>query len=204
MSNLEEHCVRINTKISISDKRAAMKNATDVLCFFTDALKRQDPAFASLYRGHKITGSYADDLKISFPNEFDFLLIVKLPLLKQFKVGGVGDLTLWYVMYFLPVAVSIRYYAAVEGRAGLRAHRRELPAAPLQPAQPATRAGHGAQVRRCRRVSDEEAVLRMDPLAAGSCVRRSDQVVAQGQGLLSDQHNGLHVPGKNAPQLPLK
>lgn len=86
MSNFESHCQKMNTLISIGAKRSTKQMADDVLWYVTDRMKELDPAFASMYKGNKITGSYADDLKISCPNEFDYVLKVKLPLLSQCQV----------------------------------------------------------------------------------------------------------------------
>lgn len=60
--------------------------ADNVLAYITNEMKSLDGAFKSMYRGPKISGSYADDLKISKPNEFDFLLRIKLPQMNNFKV----------------------------------------------------------------------------------------------------------------------
>lgn len=86
MTNFENHCHMINTMINIGADRSSKTMADEVLCYMTDTMKKLDPAFNSMYKGFKISGSYADDLKISHPNEFDFVLRIKLPLLSQCQV----------------------------------------------------------------------------------------------------------------------
>lgn len=88
MTNFEALCHKLNERIRLRADGQAMLLATAVLDYMTTKMKDFDPAFRSMYKGHKIAGSYADDLKISEPNEFDFVLSIKLPNIKDYRVNG--------------------------------------------------------------------------------------------------------------------
>lgn len=85
MTNFEMYSQKLNERIRIPADGKAMELATGVVKYMTRKMAAIDLSFASMYKGCKIAGSYADDLKISEPNEFDFVLTIRLPNLKQFK-----------------------------------------------------------------------------------------------------------------------
>lgn len=186
MQNFEKHCHKINLMINIGADRSPKTMADEVLCYMTDTMKKLDPAFNSMYRGFKISGSYADDLKISHPNEFDFVLTIKLPLLKQCQVRCRHRR-----LHFLYFVSPHRSRSADENHPGLCENWCRSPAQHSQPAKPRTYNESSANLHRSERLSAEDPVRLVDPLAAGQGVWRSTEAAGSRQVLAAEERQSL-------------
>uniref|UniRef100_A0A6P4FN92 Uncharacterized protein LOC108052901 n=1 Tax=Drosophila rhopaloa TaxID=1041015 RepID=A0A6P4FN92_DRORH len=65
--------------IEPKDRQTFKEDAQQIENEFIRAISRQDPFFASAFRGFALTGSNLDDVKINLPDEFDMLTTVQMP-----------------------------------------------------------------------------------------------------------------------------
>ncbi|XP_055374271.1 cyclic GMP-AMP synthase-like receptor isoform X5 [Condylostylus longicornis] len=89
MSTLDEVLKQINSKfitISNTDRGPYAKHYDFVRDTIILKLKEIDKIFDKLYRGHCLGGSYADNIKISKPDEYDLVLRLKLRECNLIKV----------------------------------------------------------------------------------------------------------------------
>lgn len=77
--NAEEafHLINRFTSLNGMDKQTT-KNYETVKKYIIDEMCKQDKVFNYLANRHNLAGSYADNLKITSPNEFDLLIEIKL------------------------------------------------------------------------------------------------------------------------------
>lgn len=77
---LENHLQRISTRFISIDKEvksAFRQHYDNVLNHMMSCMKQKDHVFEKLYQEVKLAGSYADEIKVTAPNEFDALVILK-------------------------------------------------------------------------------------------------------------------------------
>lgn len=105
-TNFEGEINAMSKFITVDDS-TNIHHAESILRYFITAFKTHNPVFSTLYNGYSMagtrnkinipiyylsffytTGSYADKIKVSEANEFDFLLNFKLPFFKEFSVGN--------------------------------------------------------------------------------------------------------------------
>ncbi|XP_017066709.1 uncharacterized protein LOC108104889 [Drosophila eugracilis] len=68
-------------RISIKpeDRQTFKEDAQQIQNEFVRAISKQDPYFASAFRGLALTGSSLDNVRINLPDEFDMLTKIKMP-----------------------------------------------------------------------------------------------------------------------------
>lgn len=70
---------RINTFVKVTEREEYTKHYDNVLQYITTKLKEKNDLFKKMFRRYELGGSYADNLKVSKPDEFDTDIILKLP-----------------------------------------------------------------------------------------------------------------------------
>ncbi|XP_069965178.1 cyclic GMP-AMP synthase-like receptor isoform X2 [Bactrocera oleae] len=83
---MDEIFGKINSEINIKRYKQEYMSHFEVLrdTIFTALKKNQ--TFAALYNGNYLRGSYADNLKVKYPNEYDLVFRLKLPEEKRILV----------------------------------------------------------------------------------------------------------------------
>uniref|UniRef100_A0A1A9VQH3 Mab-21 domain-containing protein n=1 Tax=Glossina austeni TaxID=7395 RepID=A0A1A9VQH3_GLOAU len=85
---LEDHLRKINELITIEDKDR--KPYTDAYNEIRDTLLNgmceMDTAFAQMYKGYRLFGSYMHNVRLGKPDEFDVLFILKVPFGEKLNV----------------------------------------------------------------------------------------------------------------------
>ncbi|XP_037043927.1 uncharacterized protein LOC119079929 isoform X2 [Bradysia coprophila] len=79
---LEDHLKRISSRfISINKdvKTAFRQHYNNISDYMIQSMKERDNVFKELFQEVKLAGSYADEIKVTAPNEFDTLIILKFP-----------------------------------------------------------------------------------------------------------------------------
>lgn len=79
---LENHLQRISRRfISIEDDvdSAFRHHFENVSRYMVECLKRTDVLFTKMFQMLQVAGSYADGIKVTAPNEFDVLVLLKFP-----------------------------------------------------------------------------------------------------------------------------
>lgn len=78
---------KLNTYITIKERKEYTHHYNIILKYFENEMKSVDPLFDKMFKGHELGGSYADQLKVSKPNEFDTVLKLKMMVdYKKIKV----------------------------------------------------------------------------------------------------------------------
>lgn len=72
---------KLNPFITCKDRELYIRHYNVVLNYFLTQMKNNDALFKSISNGHELGGSYADQLKVSKPNEFD--TVIRLRLMKN-------------------------------------------------------------------------------------------------------------------------
>lgn len=87
---LTEHLERCNQFISLDpiEKSKCITHYDRIRDFVIDEMKKADALFNKIYHQYRLSGSYADQLKVSEPNEYDLLMILKFPRPIVQKVYG--------------------------------------------------------------------------------------------------------------------
>ncbi|XP_018790188.1 PREDICTED: uncharacterized protein LOC108969737 [Bactrocera latifrons] len=83
---MDEIFAKINSEINIKRYKREYMSHFEVLrdAIFTALKKNQ--TFTALYNGNYLRGSYADNLKVKYPNEYDVVFRLKLPEEKRILV----------------------------------------------------------------------------------------------------------------------
>ncbi|XP_039955909.1 cyclic GMP-AMP synthase-like [Bactrocera tryoni] len=104
---MDEIFAKINSEINIKRYKREYMAHFEVLrdTIFTALKKNQ--TFAALYNGNYLRGSYADNLKVKYPNEYDLVFRLKLPeekrilVVKDKKIPGNVKLDLSEVLHVI-------------------------------------------------------------------------------------------------------
>jgi len=81
MSNFEEAIQKINKFVTFQehDRKNYMDDFDAITKYIISKLKQSDEVFNKLCKGNFFQGSYADNLKVSKPDEYDIVIHLKLP-----------------------------------------------------------------------------------------------------------------------------
>ncbi|KAJ6637382.1 Damage-control phosphatase ARMT1 [Pseudolycoriella hygida] len=91
---MENHLIECNKFINLQDEEAGKitKHFKQIYKFVTDSMAQKDNVFKDIFQREQLAGSYADNIKVGQPDEYDALVVLKFsdPVVeKSLKAGFV-------------------------------------------------------------------------------------------------------------------
>lgn len=106
MSNVNTDLIhQLNGFITVKEKKEYTQHYDRILSYFMNEMKTKDELFKLMYNGFKLSGSYASNLKVSKPNEFDTIIILKL-VKNNFNVRVSFKTLTWIITYIFCIQVT--------------------------------------------------------------------------------------------------